>query len=56
MDLSYRLDLIILYIIYGSIGEIKKDLGIWSRFKKMVEKNGLVTEVERIKATSGTIF
>jgi hypothetical protein len=50
MALSYRLDLTPLTIFSGSIGERKKDLGIWSRFKKTIETNDSVTELERIKA------
>jgi hypothetical protein len=50
MDLNCRLDLTLSYNIYGSIGERKRDLGLWSQFKKMTETNDLVTELERIKA------
>jgi hypothetical protein len=50
MALNCRLDLTLLYNISGSIGERKQDLGLWSQFKKMIETNDLVTELERIKA------
>ena len=50
MTLSYWLGLTLVYNVSSSIGETKKDLGIWSRFRKMIETNDLVTELERIKA------
>jgi hypothetical protein len=50
MALNCRLDLTLLYNISGSIGERKQDLGLWSQFKKTIETNDLVTELERIKA------
>jgi hypothetical protein len=50
MALNCRLALTLLYNYFGSIGEIKQDLGIWSQFNKMIETNDLVTELERIKA------
>jgi hypothetical protein len=50
MALSYQLDLTLLCSVSGSMGERKQDLGLWSRFKKTVETNDLVTELERIKA------
>jgi hypothetical protein len=50
INLNSRLDLTLLNNISGSIGERKKDLGIWSRFKKTTETNDSVTEIERIKA------
>jgi hypothetical protein len=49
MALNYGLDLTPLNNISGSIGENKQDLGLWSRFKKMIETNDSVTELERIK-------
>jgi hypothetical protein len=50
MALNYRLDLTPLNNIFGSIGKRKQDLGLWNQFKKMIETNDLVTELERIKA------
>jgi hypothetical protein len=50
MGLNCRLNLTLLYNMSGSIGEINQDLGLWSRFKKTIETNDLLTELERIKA------
>jgi hypothetical protein len=50
MALNCHLDLTLSYNTSGSIGKRKQDLGLWSQFKKMIETNDLVTELERIEA------